>query len=315
MALSSAEIQDQARSDNPTQIFTNNSLGGLLYKCMATKQPFTVPQYSTLNEYLQLWGDESLGQKNSRDFELKYVTYGLRGSNCYGLQPNGLSAMRVNGHQPIDQRLFVLCPLIARPLDNDLDEQTREKYRGRTVGTYNNQAYAVYWVKVASFEDYNPHELLVEVDEDSGNSQVIENPYVHKKDDLMNPEPPNYTSNGTVPVAKRYVMGSAIIDCSLDATELAEIVNACKIVFGDPSVASINEVSVMWGIDTKVGGDITGGAQIRYNEALSMIPAHFLSEKDGRSAGGNSAITLRFDHGNSDPLLLATDSTTSSTGS
>lgn len=314
MALSSAELQDQARSDNPTQIFTNNSFGGLLYKCCATNQPITVPQYTTLNEYLNLWPTESLGKKASRDFELKYFCLGLRGSNCYGQYPNGLSRMRVNGHQPIDQNLFTMCPLLARPIDNDLDEQRRNKYRLRVVEEYGGIAYAIYYAKLVNFDSYNPKEVMVEVDEQTGNSQVIEDPYVHKKDDLMSVEPLDYTSNGTVPVAKRYINGSAILDCSLDATDLAEIANACKIVLGDPSLASINELMICWGIDTTQSGSISGGASIRYKEALSMVPAHFLSEKDGRSAAGNTSLTLRFDHGNSDPMLLASDSTTSSTG-
>lgn len=314
MALSSAELQDQARSDNPTQIFTNNSLGGLLYKCCATNQTINIPQYTTLNEYFGLWAAESLGRKNARDFELKYFCLGLRGSNCYGQYPNGLSRMRVNGHQPIDQNLFTLCPLLVRPLDNDIDEQTRAKYRLRVVAQYGGIAYAVYYAKLINFDSYNPKEVEVEVDEQTGNSQVIQDPYIHLKDDLMNVEPLDYTSNGTVPVARRYINGSAILDCSLNATDLAEITNACKIVLGDPSLASINELMIAWGIDTEQSGNISGGASIRYDEALSFIPAHFLSEKDGRSAGGNTGLALRFDHGNSDPMLLAADATTSSTG-
>lgn len=314
MALSSAELQDQARSDNPTQIFTNTSLGGLIYKCCATNQPITLPQYTTLNEYFNKWGDESIGKKNGRDFELKYFSLGIRGSNCYGMDGNGLSRMRVNGHQPTDMNLFTMIPLIARPLDNDLDSTTRAKFRARTEEEFDGIAYAIYYVKLIKFDNYNPKEVLVEVDEDTGNSQVIQDPYVHLKDKLMNPEPLDYTSNGTVPVARRYINGSAILDCSLDATDLAEIVNACKIKFGDSSIASINEIMISWGIDTEQSGNIGGGAQIRYTEALSLVPCHFLSEKDGRNAAANSSITLRFDHGNSDPLLLATDSTTSSTG-
>ena len=110
------------------------------------------------------------------------------------------------------------------------------------------------------------------------------------------------------------VNGSAILDCSLDAEMLAEIVNAVKIVKGDPSLASINEVGICWGIDSEQSGSI-GNATMRYTEALSVNIAHFLSEQDARNANNNTYMELRFDHGNSDPLLTYTNTTSSSTGS
>jgi len=315
MALSSAELQDQARSDNPSQIFTNNSLGGLIYKACATNRSINIPQYCTLNEYLGIFGEQSIGRKQARDLELKFFALGLRGSEYAGKLANGLTKMRVNGHQPTDMRLFTMCPLIARPLDNDLDAQTRAKYRGRVVFTSTSGvAYAVYYVKLADLSDYDPYEVLVEVDVTTGNKQVIENPYIHRKDDLMNTEPLNITNNGTVPTSRRFINGTSIIDCSLTASDLAEITNACKIVFNDPTAASLNEYMILWGQDTPQRGNIAGGVQIGYTEALTMVPAHFLSQKDGRSADANQSLTLRFDHGNSDPLLLASDNTTSSTG-
>lgn len=314
MALSSSELQDQARSDNPSQIFTNNSLGGLIYKACATNQSITIPQYTTLNEFFDLFGADSIGKKQARDLTLKYFCLGLNGSEAIGKTASGLQRMRVNGHQPIDQRLFAMCPLIARPLDNDLDAVQRAKYRCRVVGTYNGIAYAVYYVGLGDFSDYNPHEVEIEVDVTTGQRVPVQDPYIHLKDNLMNVKPLDYTANGTVPTAKRFINGTSIIDCSLDASDLAEIANACKIVFGDPSVAAINEFCVLWGMDVERRGDIAQGGQIVYQEALSLIPAHFLSQRDGRSADANSALTLRFDHGNSDPLLLATNSTTSSTG-
>ena len=314
MALSSAETQDQQRSDTPSRIYANTSFGGLIYKACATNQPITVPQYTTLNEYFDKFAEESLGRKNGRDFELKYFSLGIRGSNCYGTHPNGVSRMRVNGHQPIDQNLFTIIPICARPLSAPLDADTRDKYRMRVELMANGEMHEFFYAKLISFANYNPKEVTVTVDQETSNKQVKD--LIHQKDDLMNPEPPAYTPNGTVPVAKQYANGSAILDCSLSASDLAEIVNAMNLHpdFGDASMASISELMISWGIDTRKEGNIANGVKIRYMEALSMNAAHFVSERDGRSADGNSLVTLRFDHGNSDPMLLSSTPTTSTTG-
>jgi len=312
MALSNTELQDQSRSDNPAQVYANTSFGGLLYKCVATNRPITVPKYTTLNELMSLFGDESLGQKSARDFELKYFCLGIRGSNCTGTDGDGVSNMRVNAHQPIDQSLFTMIPLIARPLSNDLDDATRAKYRLRIVATYNGIQYAVYYVKLIDFTNYNPQELVVVRDPTNNNESP--DPLIHQKDDLFNPEPVIYGSDGTIQASNTYVNGSAILDCSLNANDLAEIVNAARIVKGDASKTAINEVGILWGIDTDQRGSI-GDATISYKEALSLNIAHFLSERDGRNAQSNSVVTLRFDHGNSDPMLVAGAPASSTTGS
>lgn len=312
MALSNSELQDQARSDNPAQVYTNTSFGGLLYKCVATNQPITVPKYTTLNELMTLFGDESIGLKASRDFELKYFCVGIRGSNCSGTDGDGVSNMRVNAHQPIDQSLFTMIPLLARPLSNDLDDVTRAQYRLRVVGTYQGQQYAVYYVKLIDFTNYNPSEFLVTRDPNTGSE--LPDPLIHQKDDLFSPEPVIYGSDGTIQASNTYAEGSAILDCSLNANDLAEIVNAARIVKGDSSKTGINEVGILWGIDTPQRGSV-GNSSINYTEALSLNIAHFLSERDARNAQSNSTVTLRFDHGNADPMLVAGAPASSSTGS
>lgn len=316
MAVSSTELQDEARSDNPSQVFTNTSLGGLIYKACATNQSITIPQYTTLNEYFNLFGDLSLGKKNARDFELKYFTLGIRGSNTTGQNALGVDVRRVNAHQPYDANLFTMVPLCARPVSNDLDATTMAKYRLRVIETHNGIDYAIYYAMLINFDNYNPNEILITRDPDTGNESS--DPYIHQKKDLFNAQPVSYGSNGTVTTSNQYLNGSAILDCSLDANALAELVNAVKITLGDPSLASINEVAILWGIDSQQTGSVgsgSGASTIRYWESLSTVIAHFLSEQDGRNANNNSYLELKFDHGNSDPLLVYTDTTTSSTGS
>lgn len=311
MALSAAEIQDQERSEVPSATLTNTAMGNLINKCCATNQKINIPAFTTLNEVYSVLAQESLGAKNGRDFELKYFGVGVRGSNCVGMDGRGVSRMRVNQHQPSDGNLFTPIPLAARPIDNDFDNLTRAKYRMRFIESYNGIQYAFYFLKLINFDSYDPKNLKITKDETTGSENV--EPHVPVSDDLR-PEPVELTSTGSVPVSNVYLTSSGIMDCTLNETDIAEIKNACKIMFGDANYASINEIGIAWGIDTETDGLIGSNganAQIRYTEAMSAVFAHFISEKDARSVMNNRTIPLAFDHISSEPMLLHTVSTAS----
>jgi hypothetical protein len=309
MAISSAEVQDQNRSEVPTQTVTNTPYGNLIGKCCSTNQKINLPQYTTLNEVYNIMGEESIGVKNGRDFELKFFGIGIRGSACDGKDARGVTKLKVNQHQPIDGNLFTAVPFILRPIDNDLDNVNRAKYRLRTVETLSDGVtYAVYWLKLIDFANYNPS--VNKITRDAAGNETAK-PYVPSKDNLFNPQPVDFTSENTVPISDTYMNSSAILDCSMSAQDLVELANACKVYFGDSSYASINEVGVAWGIDTQFDGQIAGGATIRYTEVLSAVFSHYITERDGRNAINNTKIQLAFDHGASEPMLLHTTATAS----
>lgn len=312
MSLSANELQDQNRSEVPAQTVTNTSIGNLLNKCIATGQPLTIPQYTTLNEHYGILAEESLGLKQSRDFYLKYFGVGVRGSNCDGKDANGVTKLKVNQHQPIDANLFTPVPFICRPIDNDLDNFNRSQYRMRTIKEVNGIVYAFYWLKLINFDNYNPSENKITRDPVTGVESV--KPLIHSKDDLDNPQPVDFTSTGTVPISDEYVNSSAILDCSLTQADLREMSLACKVYYNDAGYASINEVGIAYGIDTQNRGEIAGGGSIQYTEVASAVFAHYITERDGRNAMTNVKIQLAFDHGASAAMLLHSNSTQGSTG-
>jgi len=312
MALSANELADLNRSEIPAQTVTNTSIGYVLSKCINTNQPFVVPRWTTLNENYKILAEESLGQKASRDFELKYFGVGVRGSNCVGQDSRGVSQMQVNQHQPIDANLFTPVPFIARPLTEDLDSFNRAKYRMRTVEERNGELYAFYWLKLIDFAKYNPHEVEIEHDPITGEEKT--NPYIHTEDNLKNPQPVPLTSEGTVPISNLYVNGSAILDCTLYQADLREMSLACKIYYNDASYASVNELGVAYGIDVEHRGAIAGNGTIQYTEVASAIFAHYITERDGRNALTNTQLNNALDHGASAPMLLHTVANSSAQG-
>lgn len=306
MALSANEIQDQNRSEVPTQTVTNTGWGNLIGKCCITKQALDLLQWTTLNEFYNILAAESIGVKNGRDFELKYFGIGIRGAKCDGTNELGVSKIKVNQHQPIDMNLFQPIPFACRPIDSDFDDFNRKKYRMRVVMDVNGEAYAFYFLKLISFIDYNPQILKITRD-DAGNESPV--PYIPRKDDLFKPLPVDTTSEGSVPISNTYINSSAILDCSLTNADLVECANACRVLYNDASLAAINEVGIAYGIDTKFDGQIGGGAVIRYDEVMSAVFAHYITERDARSALNNVRVQLAFDHGASEPMLLHVTST------
>jgi hypothetical protein len=313
MALSATEIQDQNRSEVPTQTVTNTGIGNIISKCCNTGQPLTIPQWSTLNEFYGILAQESLGVKNGRDFYLKYYGLGVRGSNTVGQDSRGVDIVKVNQHQPIDANLFVPIPLLGRTLDQDIDNITRANYRMRVVENIDGVDCVFYYLSVIDFTNYDPTQLLITRDPVTGEEKPV--PFIPIKDSLFNPQPVDFTSTGNVPTSNTYQNSSAILGCSQTANMLAEIVNACLMKFKDTNYASISELGIAYGIDTQTSGQISQGATIQYTEVMSAIFAHYITERDGRNANNNTEIDMPIDHGASEPMLVYTNANASSTSS
>lgn len=307
MALSATEIQDQNRSEVPTQTTTNTGWGNIIMKCCATRQQFDLPRYTTLNERYNILADVSIGRKNGGDFELKYFGVGIRGANCNGSDSMGVSRMKINQHQPIDMNLFTAIPFICRPLNSDLDNVNRAKYRMRVVANgYDGNPYVFYYLKIIDFSDYDPQVSKITRDA-NGNEVAV--PHVPIRDDLFNPQPQDFTSEGSVPVSDTYLNSSAVLGCSLSQGDLQELANACRVLYNDASYAAVNETMIAWGVDIQTDGQTGGGAVIRYTEVRSAVAAHYITERDARSALNNTQLNIALDHGASEPMLLHTNAT------
>lgn len=302
MAITTAVSTESEMAKVPSQVSVNTLLGNLITKACVTNQNISIPEYGTVNRGLEILMEESVGVKSGREFELKYFMVGRRGNSVKSVAPDGVVEMQANQHQPVDANLFSPMPFVARPLDNPLTEAQRAGLRCRTVETFGGIPYEFWWVKTIDFTNYNPRMLKIVRDPETG----VETPTVFIPSvDNMHPEPINLTSENTVPVSNTYVNSTAMLDCSLDASDVVELQNVAAIRYGDAGKARISETAVCYGIDTLTEGNIGTGV-VTYTEAVAVVPAHFVSESDARNANNNSGISLVFDHGVSEPMLLHT---------
>lgn len=302
MAIITAESTKSDQAKVPSQVSVNTLLGNLIGKACVTNQNITIPEYGTINRALEILMDESMGVKSGRDFELKYYIVGRRGNSVKSISDDGVVEMQANQHQPVDANLFSPMPFIARPVDSPLTEAQRKEYRCRTVETFGGVAYEFWWVRVIDFTNYNPRMLKIVRDPETG----VETPTTFiPTDDNLHPEPINLTSTNTVPVSNTYVNSTAMLDCSLDSNDVVELQNVATIRYGDAGKARISETAICYGIDTITQGNV-GTGLVTYTEAVAVTCAHFISESDARNANNNSGISLVFDHGVSEPMLLHT---------
>lgn len=297
-------------SDNaqlPSQVITIVGAGSIIQAAKAVGRQVDILQYTTQNEKHGILATESLGRKSGNDFLLQYYAIGGFGSQYVGVNVNGSPKLRVNEHEPIDHNLFGQLPFACRPLTADFTTAEREKYRMRQVVTVNGIRYAVYWLKVVGFLEFDPKMKLVTVDRDTMTEEV-EN-YIPESDTL-NPVPRKLTSSGTVPVSNQYQDATGKIDLSLTKAELDEIKNACRILYNDSSLAAINEYAVLWGTETSVNGDIGTNGSTPMKEVQTATIQYHITETHARDANANGGIDLLFDLCTSTPMMLATERTT-----
>lgn len=295
-------IRESDNSRVPAQIVSVLPMGLNITSAVMVDERVDIPANTTLNEKLEIEVNNSLGLKNGRDFKLRYFGVGIRGSQVTGIHPITQTETRhTNQHQPSDQAVFYQLPLCARPLNDDLTEQERERYRARTVMNKDGIDYALYWLSKMGVSEFTPKTKRVVRSPETGNE--VPTDYVYRPESI-NPTPVKLNNDGSVPLSNAYLTSTATLDLSLNGSDLEELRNVCRILFKDPSLAAISEYAIFYGIETTTEGPGPGGTRFRYKELLSMVAAYLVTERHARDANANGDIVLKFDLSAGYPLLL-----------
>ncbi|QCW23287.1 hypothetical protein HWC35_gp047 [Vibrio phage USC-1] len=302
MANQNDLIRESDNSRVPAQMVSTQPMGTNIMIAKATNKQLNIPPNTTLNEHHEIEVNNSLGVKNGQDFVLGYFGVGIKGYQVVGNHPiTQVPVNYTNQHQPFDQNLFYSIPLCARPLDDDLTEQEREKYRIRTIKILDGVPTALYWLMKTGMSEFNPKTKRAYRKPDTGNE--VPEDYVYRPESL-NPEPITLSSNGTVPLSNTYLTSSGLMDLSLNGTALEELRNVCRLMFGDPSLAAVSEYQIVWGIESTTEGQGPGGTTFRHKELISAVTQYVISERHARDANSNGDIVLKYDLGAAYPMLL-----------
>lgn len=299
--MSSTTDTGRTKSKLPSTLATPFGIGIVVSAAVTTRQPFTLPQWTTLNEHYGVLADESWGQKHGKDFYLGYYGIGIGGSRSIGLGTSGLESRKVNEHKTTDENAFYPIPFVIREITNDLDPVVREMYRMRVVRKIGDKTYVMYYLKKIGFAEFDPSMKIGTRDPVTGNE--TERPYVPKKEDLA-PTPYELTSVNSIPLTNEYVNGTGKMDLSLNEDDLNEVKNVCRILFNDASLAAINEMYLAYGVETTADGQVGETGTVNYKELQSAVVAYSVNEAWARDANANTKMPWFFHYGNSLPLLV-----------
>lgn len=302
MANQNDVIREADNSRVPAQMVSTLPMGTNIMIAKAVNRSLNIPANTTLNEHHEIEVKNSLGIKNGVDFTLGYFGVGIKGYQIVGNHPQAnIPVAYTNQHQPFDQNLFYGIPLLARPLDDDLNEQERDKYRMRTVSILNGVPHALYWLRKMGMDEFNPKTKQAYRNPETGNE--VPTDYVYRPESL-NPTPTTLNQDGTVPLSNTYLMSVGLLDLSLKGSDLEELRNVCRLMFNDPALAAVSEYQVVWGIESTTEGQGPGGSTFRYKELISATSAYVISERHARDANANGDIILKFDLGAAYPMLM-----------
>lgn len=303
-----AEASGRDSQKLPNQLVQPNALGVIINDAVTTKTTVDIPKWTTLNELYEILADESVGRKDGKDFTLGYYGIGIGGSRSIGLDSNGLEGRRVYQHKATDFGAYYPIPFLIREIGDDVDPETRRKYRIRVVRKIGDKIYVMYYLKKINFLEFDATMKIGERDPVTGNEQ--ERPYIPVKEDLT-PTPYELVSTNDVPITNKYVNGTGKMDLTLDGNDLEEVRNVCRVLFNDSSKAAINEMYLVYGIESRNEGDIANGGTVDYEELQSACVSYFITEAYARDANSNSQLPYGFWYGNSLPLLIDESGVTS----
>lgn len=260
--------------------------------------PFQVVPNSTLNDKFNISNAIVL---NSTDMpRMQYVSIGNGGHRMKVTGTNTLQVPEPIQHRTTDAALYSHLPFVLRPIGNDLTASERERYALRRLETIAGEDYFAYYLRrmdltgVAAQMEYKT--VVADV--------TTATPFIPTAGNLS-PTPPVVVTGGSVSTSGDYVTASAIVYFNLDAFDIAEILNACNIIYGSEDYAIISEIGLCSGVDKIVTALDSLGTGFNFNEVIAaQIVSHISSFHALRFT--SSGVNTLFDVGATEPLWLLT---------
>lgn len=200
---------------------------------------YTVRTNTTLNEKFNIRPNEPL--PSGVYPKLKYLAIGVGGANIIAG-----NEYRYSAHRATDAALFEHIPFVIRPIDNDLSDQEKLKYRLRKIENINSTEYICYYLKVV--EPTNFTNGLYEIIVSGTDTNLLF--FDTSKYDLLNPTPRapgdlfDITNN-------KYVARTVKFPFILDEDETNELRNALAIKYIEDRLPT--ELALCSGYDVAEG--------------------------------------------------------------
>lgn len=258
-------------------------------------RPYTAPAYSTINEKMAIQHGVALPTDQAP--EIKYMVIGRKGhKNVAGIADETITDTL--HHRISDAVLFEHIPFVVRKTTDDLSAAERSKYRLRRLENFGGTNYYCYYALVVDVSSGG--DPVIEHIDMTGGAPGVVTPFVPAAQQ-QNPVPVSMT-NGVVNTSTgEHINVYTPLEVILDATAIANIIDACKIIYNDERYAVISEVGICSGLDKDVTST-AGGNTVTYTEALAMTMCHAISAR-ANLQHNSSSVTLKYRLASSQPLL------------
>lgn len=231
------------------------------------KKPFTLIEYSTLNEKFNLYPNAILPEGVYPD--LGYIAIG-RGGHRGRVTSTASSVIDVLQHNIKHACLYEHVPFVLRPISSDLSPGERMKYGMRVLIEKNAAFYFAYYLKKIDYSSSYPS--VQEITITDGASTIVD--YVPTPSQLT-PTPIPYSNTNVNVSSGKHISVSSKIEVALTKEDIAEIRDAIDIIYGDEAYATISEIATVTAIPLEVDTTL-GGVNIRYTEAIAAQIANHI---------------------------------------
>lgn len=223
--------------DYPFEIKPNSQISESLTSTTVNPHPPTNP-----NAYAYLTPDFDPEQE-TRDLKVGMLMIG-RGGHRYVTNSDGDIDPTTYPHKATDTGLYEPLPFIVRPVDSDLQDEDRLRYRLRTISEIGGRPYAFYFGRIFDKVD----DEIVEVIETVQDGKVVETlTYEATVNDLYPVrEDLSVESDGI------FMRTYSTEDVKFTEEEVEELKYACLLMYGSENKAVISEIAFCFGIDKTV---------------------------------------------------------------
>lgn len=265
------------------------------------KQP-TIKPNSTLNQKLNIFPEEVFNAEPLTVKEIPRIQYVVIGNKGHRITLDGDQEPDVIDQQHLarDSGLYNEIPWVLREVTDDLTPAERLKFRLRKLQTFNGKNYIAYYARVIDYTNTVPQaEHMVKINNGGDRVQFDVKPFINTSSDL-NPTPPLLDNNGVIITSGDFLRATAKATISLTPSDVNEILEACKIIYGSYNKAVISEIGYCYGVDKPLQGNFNGTI-MTYTDVIGCT-IHTYSTYFARLRDATDGIDITVNIGCTEPL-------------
>lgn len=280
------------------KIITRTAWGSALQSALLHGKAPNILANTTLNEKFGILSGSALASTDRPS--MKYFCIG-NGGHANRVGGDGFQYNAPINHRAVDAALYRHLPFVLRPIDNDLTVTERARYALRRMETHANAQYFAYYLKRIIMTDVTTIIEHTVVDGDTS----VSSQYIPNLGNL-NPTPPEMPSVGVISTSGDYISTAAILPLVFGAQDVLELIEACRIKFGNEAYAIISEIGLVSGVDKTVPVAGEGNTQFNMLEVIGAQINSFITTHHS-VAFTNQGFVQDIEIGATDPMLSEAD--------